>query len=288
MEELFPAEALGATASQSVDALIEQIKGHEHACAHPWQAQQGGMVALREGMRSLGRAALDFALPARCAGCGTITDLPHQFCPQCWQQVEWLGKGGCEQCGLPLEATDIDSCGRCLARPPIVARSRAAVAYGDIARSLVMRLKYSRKVALADTMARYMRPLIDAEPGTILVPVPLHWSRMWWRGFNQSGLVAGHLSRLSGLAHRPRMLRRVRKTRALKNMNARQRAMEVKSAFAVDPDGDVKGRRFVLVDDVLTTGSTSDACAKALLRAGAERVDLICFARVVRPSLLER
>ena len=239
-------------------------------------------------MQWLGRTALDFALPARCAGCGTITDLPHQFCATCWQQVEWLGQSGCEQCGLPLEATDVEHCARCLARPPIIARSRAAIAYGDIARSLVLRLKYSRKVALAATMARYMRPLVNVSPQTILVPVPLHWSRLWWRGFNQSGLLAANLAQLSGLEHRPMQLRRMRRTRALKNMSPRQRLLEVKSAFAVDAAADARGRSFLLVDDVLTTGSTSDACAKALLRAGAERVELICFARVVRPSLLER
>jgi len=246
------------------------------------------MVALGQGIQWLGRAALDFALPARCAGCGTITDLPHQFCATCWQQVEWLGQGGCEQCGLPLEATDIDSCARCLAKPPIIARSRAAIAYGDIARSLALRLKYSRKVALASTMARYMRPLINASPDTILVPVPLHWTRLWWRGFNQSGLLAANLARLCGMEHRPALLRRVRRTKALKNMSPRQRSLEVRSAFAIDDTAEVKGRSFLLVDDVLTTGSTSDACARTLLRAGAERVELICFARVVRPSLLER
>ena len=246
------------------------------------------MVAIAQGMKWLGRAALDFALPARCAGCGAITDLPHQFCAACWQQVEWLGQGGCEQCGLPLEATESEHCGRCLAQPPLIARSRAAVAYGDIARSLVLRLKYSRKVALAATMARYMRPLIDASSDTILVPVPLHRSRLWWRGFNQSGLIAANLSSISGMVHRPALLTRVRRTKALKNMNARQRAIEVKSAFAIDPKADVKGCHILLVDDVLTTGSTSEACARTLLRAGAAQVDLICFARVVRPSLLGR
>lgn len=246
------------------------------------------MIALGQGLQWLGRAALDFALPARCAGCGTITDLPHQFCATCWQQVEWLGRGGCQQCGLPLEATEIESCARCLARPPIIARSRAAIAYGDIPRLLVLRLKYSRKVALAATMARYMRPLVDADPDMILVPVPLHWSRLWWRGFNQSGLLAANLAQSCGMEHRPRLIRRVRRTRALKNMSPRQRSLEVKSAFAIDDSTDVKGRHFLLVDDVLTTGSTSNACAEALLGAGAGRVDLICFARVVRPSLIER
>jgi len=246
------------------------------------------MNALGQGMKWIGRAALDFALPARCAGCGTITDLPHQFCSICWQQVEWLGQGGCQQCGLPLEATESDSCARCLARAPIIARSRAAIAYGDIARLLVLRLKYSRKVALAATMARYMRPLVEVRPDTILVPVPLHWSRLWWRGFNQSGLLAANLGKICGMHHEPALIRRVRRTRALKNISPRQRSLEVKSAFAIDDPESVRGRTILLVDDVLTTGSTSDACAKALIRAGADRVELICFARVVRPSLLER
>lgn len=245
-------------------------------------------MAIAKSMKWLGQAALDFALPARCAGCGTITDAPHQFCMTCWQQVEWLGQGGCQQCGLPLEATEIEQCGRCLVQPPLIARSRAAVAYGDIARSLVLRLKYSRKVALAETMARYMRPLIDAPPDAILVPVPLHRSRLWWRGFNQSGLIAASLGKISGMEHRPALLTRIRRTKALKNMNARQRAAEVKSAFRIDPAVEFTGRHFLLVDEVLTTGSTSEACARTLLRAGAARVDLICFARVVRPSMLER
>lgn len=240
------------------------------------------------GMHWIGRSALDFALPARCAGCGAITDLPHQFCTSCWQKIEWLGQGGCNSCGLPLEATEIDACARCMAQPPIIARTRAAVAYGEIARSLVLRLKYSRKVALASTMARYMRPLVASDPEALVVGVPLHWSRLWWRGFNQSGLIAAKLAKLTGLEHRPEILARVRRTRPLKNMSPKQRANEVRSAFAVSDPALIEGRRVILVDDVLTSGSTSDACAKALLRAGAERVELICFARVVRPSLLER
>jgi len=245
------------------------------------------MNAVTQGIQWLGLNALDFALPARCAGCGTITDLPHQFCSVCWQKVDWLGQG-CDCCGMPLEATDVEHCGRCLAETPIIARTRAAMAYGEIARSLVLRLKYSRKVALAATMARYMRPMVEDAPDAVLVPVPLHWTRIWWRGFNQSGLMAAKLAKLTGLSHDPTILERVKRTRSLKNMSPKQRSDEVRAAFKVSDKAAVKGRRFLLVDDVLTSGSTSDACAKALLRAGAERVDLICFARVVRPALLGR
>jgi hypothetical protein len=124
-----------------------------------------------------------FALPPRCAGCGTIVGDVHSFCPTCWQQVEFLGESGCSTCGLPLRVTEQTSCGVCLAKPPRIARTRAAVAYDELSRSLAIRLKYGRKVAIARTMARYMAPLVIGEGDRLLVPVPLHRTRLWSRGF---------------------------------------------------------------------------------------------------------
>ncbi|MEO7865674.1 MAG: double zinc ribbon domain-containing protein, partial [Sphingomicrobium sp.] len=154
-------------------------------------------------LRSIARSLLDFMLPPRCAGCGTIVDQLHSFCPDCWTNVEFLGNSGCVTCGIPLEATDAEHCGACLAQPPLVARTRAAVDYDDLSRSLAIRLKYGRKVALARTMGRFMAPLIDVEGlgesdgdgGALLIPVPLHRTRLWQRGFNQAALIAGDLSR---------------------------------------------------------------------------------------------
>jgi ComF family protein len=237
-------------------------------------------------LRRAGQAVIDFALPARCPGCGTIVDTLDAFCVDCWQQVEWLGQG-CASCGLPLEATDIETCARCMAQPPRIARIRAAVAYGDIARGIVLKLKYSRKVALSRTMARYMAPMLEAGADAILVPVPLHRGRLWQRGFNQSSLVARQLAKATGREARNDLLRRSRRTRPLKGMGASQRRREVARAFAVTHPEKVAGREIVLVDDVLTTGSTAEACARTLLRAGAARVQLLCFARVIRPWSLE-
>lgn len=231
-------------------------------------------------------AVLDFALPARCPGCGTIVETLDGFCVDCWQQVEWLGQG-CASCGLPLEATDIETCGRCMTKPPRIARTRAAMAYGDIARGIVLKLKYSRKVALSRTMARYMAPMLDAADDALLVPVPLHRARLWQRGFNQSTLVARQLAKTTGREARNDLLRRQRRTRPLKGMGASQRRREVARAFAVARPEAVAGREIVLVDDVLTTGSTAEACARTLLQAGAARVQLLCFARVIRPWSLE-
>jgi ComF family protein len=229
---------------------------------------------------------LDFALPPRCAGCGTIVTDLHSFCPECWTKVEFLGESGCVTCGIPLESTDAEECGACIARPPRIGRTRAAVAYDELSRSIALRLKYGRKVALARTMARYMAPLVrpDAEP--ILVPVPLHRSRLWQRGFNQSALVAREISRVTGLRADPYLLKRVKRTPALKGMSLRQRRKLVAGAFKVNAAADLQGRIIVLVDDVLTTGSTANACARALQGAGVGRVELVNWARVIKPMQL--
>jgi ComF family protein len=247
---------------------------------------KGVMQALARPIGDAGKWLVSLALPPRCPGCGTITAELHNFCADCWRQIEWLGDAGCQTCGQPLEATDVETCAACLAKPPVIARTRAAVAYGEATRTLPLRLKYSRKVALAKTMARYMRPLLDVAGEPVLVPVPLHRSRLWARGFNQSALLAAELGRRCGLDHDPFVLERRKRTSALKGMSPLQRRREVAGAFGVASSEAVKGRKVILVDDVLTTGSTANGCVKALRRAGASRVDLICWARVVRPTQL--
>lgn len=239
-------------------------------------------------VRTCVRWVLDFALPPRCAGCGTIVADVHSFCPDCWKQVQFLGDGGCQTCGIPLAATEADMCGVCLAKPPRIARTRAAVAYDDLSRGLAIRLKYGRKVAIAKTMARYMQPLVQADGDRLIVPVPLHRSRLWGRGFNQSALVASELSRRLGIPTDALALQRTRRTPALKGMTFRQRRKTVAGAFRVRNKSAVAGRIVIIIDDVITTGSTADACARALKRAGAARVELVSWARVVKPSQLMR
>ena len=203
--------------------------------------------------------------------------------------MEWLGNAGCDRCGLPLAGTEIELCGRCLADPPKLDRMRAAVAYDELPRTIALKLKYGRKVALARVMARYMAPLRgDWGDEAMLTPVPLHRWRLWGRGFNQSALVARELGRLWGLPTESGLLRRTRRTRPLKGLNHNQRRKAVAGAFNAIPGEIMKGRTVILVDDVLTSGSTAEACARALRRAGAGRIELICWARVVRPAQLMR
>ena len=239
-------------------------------------------------LRTCTRQVLDFALPPRCSACGVIVGEVHSFCADCWMSVEFLGSGGCSTCGLPLQATDAETCAVCLAQPPRIARTRSAVAYDEISRGLAIRLKYGRKVAIAKTMARFMAPLVADGEERVLVAVPLHRSRLWWRGFNQSALVAAELSKRLSIPAEPLLLTRTRRTPPLKGMSALQRRKAVAGAFRVRDPAAVAGRTIILVDDVLTTGSTAEACARALKRAGAARIELVSWARVVKPSLLMR
>lgn len=240
------------------------------------------MAGVGTAVASIARIALDFALPPRCGGCGQIVGQVDSFCNACWPKLEFLGPGGCSTCGLPLSSTEAETCAACLANPPRIDRTRAAVAYGDISRSIALRLKYGRKVALARTMARYMAPLIEGQEDAILIPVPLHRRRLWWRGFNQAALVARELSRRVRIPSDNNGLKRVKSTPPLKGLGVRQRRRTVAGAFRAT--GKVDGRTVILIDDVLTTGSTADACARVLKRAGARRVELVSWARVVRPA----
>lgn len=249
----------------------------------------GGMVRLRALVVKGVATVVDFALPPRCGGCGEIIDEIDGFCSACWLTLDWIGQGGCERCGVPLEATEASECGRCLAAPLPIERMRAAVAYGPLSRVIALKLKYGRKVALARTMARFMAPLRgDEEAAVIVVPVPLHRRRLWWRGFNQSALVAVRLGQAWGMPVDQYLIRRVRPTPPLKGMNEAERRATVKGAFAMVGERRLDGETVILIDDVMTSGSTAMACATALREAGAGRVELISWARVVRPGRVLR
>jgi len=238
-------------------------------------------------MRRLRQAltmTVDLALPPRCPGCGAVTRDDHRFCAGCWGGLRFIGPPWCATCHAPF---DYDRgagsvCGDCLAHPPRHAGVRAAVAYGAVARRVVLKLKYGGRMALAETVARPMARLL---PGgaDLLVPVPLHRRRLWGRGFNQAALIAQALGRKSGVPVDVFALARQRATPVLRGLGARQRASALKGAFAV-PEAKrtmLRGKHIVLVDDVHTSGATTDAATATLLRVGAARVTIVCWARVL-------
>ena len=239
------------------------------------------------GLRRILSAVVAIALPSRCPGCGVVVQADHSFCLDCWRSLDFLGRPACAVCAVPLAlAFDSDSrCGACLADPPPYDRVRAAVAYGAIARALALKLKYGRRPGIAVTMARHIRRAAGgALAGALVVPVPLHRRRLWARGYNQAALIARALIReqaAEGGELAVDLLRRRRNTPMLRGLGRSARARAVQGAFAVRAADRVRGREVVLIDDVFTTGATARACAQALKRAGATRVTVLCWARVV-------
>lgn len=249
-------------------------------------AGEAGWRASRAVLRGVA-SAIAWALPPRCPGCGTIVSADHSFCLPCWQALDFLGGPACAQCAepLPLALHPDVRCGACLADPPPFAVVRAAVAYGEIARALALRLKHGGRPGLAETMARPMRRIGQALlADALVVPVPLHRWRLWRRGYNQAAVIARAVARGGMGELAVDLLARPRATPLLRGLGRRDRARAVDGAFAVAPSwrARLRGRRVVLIDDVFTTGATARACARALRRAGAGEIAVLCWARVTK------
>lgn len=241
-------------------------------------------MALTSLIKSTVRPIIDYALPPRCPGCGLIVEADDAFCLQCWSGMRFLGDPCCARCGVPFEHDmgEGAECGSCLADPPPFDSARAVLAYGDVARSVALRLKYGRRIGLARLIGRHMArhvPVSDRPP--LIVPVPLHRSRLWWRGFNQAALIADHLGRLTGLPVEKHVLLRTRRTRPLRSMSPCKREEVVRGAFGLAEAHGLRGRSVILIDDVHTSGATAAACARTLRRGGATQVHLLCWARVL-------
>jgi ComF family protein len=237
------------------------------------------------------KSILDFALPPRCPGCGAVTPDQDRFCSSCWQSMHFLTEPACATCDLPLPfASDAEAqCAACIAKAPRHSGIKAAVAYGEISREIALKLKHGGRIGLAQLIAGMLvRHLHSIPENALLAPVPLHWTRLWQRRYNQSALIARQLSRTSGIEHCPDLLSRTRRTKALGGLSARERAAMVKNAFNLNPRWQerIKGRAIALVDDVYTSGATTDACVATLRKAGAASVTIFCWARVL-PAALE-
>jgi ComF family protein len=236
--------------------------------------------------RALFSRALDVALPTLCPACREPVG-GNGLCAPCWSKLSMIAPPYCERLGIPFAydpGPGVLSM-QAIADPPAYHRARAAVRFDDVARALVHSLKYGDRLDLAPTMARWMaRAGHELLAGAdALIPVPLHWRRLWARRFNQSALLAKTISRESGVAVNDTALKRTKATAQQVGLSQSERALNVQGAFGVPPErkAEIAGRYVVLIDDVLTSGATSDACARALLRAGAKSVDVLVFARVV-------
>lgn len=260
--------------------------------------------------------AIDTILPSRCPSCGEIIKVdPDQsvggqggFCPSCWSDLKFITPPWCISCAIPFEfADDIDGpidpqhdhrkCGACLEKPPLHDGIRAALIYDEIPRKVILKLKYGGRIAIANLIAGHMRRFIADDIAAMgddiwITPVPLHWTRLWKRTYNQSALICDGLIEqwaatadpLQRLDHIVDLIKRIKRTPPLKGGNAKQRHKLLKNAFAINRKykDSIKGRSIILVDDVYTSGATTNACARALKAAGADKVIIYCWTRVIK------
>ena len=244
---------------------------------------------MQSACRRTGRQALDFLFPPVCIACPAWVSEPGNLCAKCWGNISFLDGPMCAACGLPFEVdpgTEI-LCAPCHAEPPQFDKARAIMRYDEHSRVPILALKHGDRLDLVPGYARWLtrtgKDLMAA--ADLIVPVPLHPFRLWRRKYNQAAELARTLSRDSGKPVDPLVLVRKRPTPSQGGMpSAKARRQNMRGAFAVagDRKGLVKGRAILLVDDVLTTGATVNACARALKKAGAAKVFVLALARVVR------
>ncbi|WP_246202786.1 ComF family protein [Sphingomonas lacunae] len=241
------------------------------------------------GLMTAAKGVVDAVLPPRCAACRVVTGGDGGFCADCWAKLDFLVGPACSRCDVPFDIAQGEGamCGQCIADPPPYSRVHAPLVYGEVARSIVMRLKYGRRTGFARLMARMIAGAVQrverAGDPPLIVPVPLHRWRLWNRGFNQSAEVGRHLAHLTGWPMEVDALMRHRRTPPLRGLGRTARLRTVAGAFSARPEKRnlLAGRRVLLIDDVFTTGATAASCAKALIRAGAAAVEVAAFARVV-------
>lgn len=226
---------------------------------------------------------IDAVFPLRCPLCGAVLAGHDGLCGACWGRLSFPGHPACDLCAMPLFQPGQMRCDACEAEPPRHGGITAATCYDAGSRQLVLRFKHGRQIALAAMMARLIstrlpRPRSGDE---VIVPVPLHRWRLWRRGYNQSALLARELALLTGGRLMVDALVRQRRTPSLGGLSRAERAQALQGAIRSHPGRDLRGLAVLLVDDVLTSGATSDACIEALLAAGARSVEIACFARVM-------
>jgi ComF family protein len=254
-------------------------------------ATSGFAARTRSGVRTLLAACADLIVPPCCLVCRTALGAHHLLCAPCWREVHFIRPPLCDVLGMPLP---FDTGGRMVsaaaaAHPPAYDRARAVAHYSGAMRTLIHQFKYADRHDARALFGRWLaeagRDLIDGI--NVVVPVPLSRWRLLSRRFNQAAILAQELSRPTGLAVGLHLLQRARFTKPQVGLTRDQRRRNLGGAFRVprSRQASLEGRNVLLIDDVITTGATVEACARTLKRAGAARVDVLALALVTNEAL---
>ncbi len=242
------------------------------------------MQALLNSLKGMPSLLLDALMLPQCLICNAVVEAPGNLFAACFSEVNFVTPPICQSCGVPLDATISDDllCGECVREHPVFTRARAVFLYESKSRSLVLKLKHGDRTDAAAHLAKWLKRSGTAllETCDVIVPVPLHKWRMFMRTYNQSALLANALGKLAGVSVEANALVRKKATQSQGGLGRAAQRQNVAKAFDVRAPGRFDGKRVLLIDDVLTTGATANACASTLLRAGAANVDLLVLARV--------
>lgn len=239
-----------------------------------------------EKLRKAIERVSDVLVPSTCLTCDRFVDVQGGCCPQCWNKLRFITKPLCPVMGSPftIDMGEGFLSAEAISNPPPFEKLRAVLVYDELARKLVSSIKYSDRTDLLRWVANWMHVsgqevIVDAD---IIMPVPLHSSRLRSRRFNQAGELAHRLAELNQKEFMPEILVRKKPTRQQVGLSERERARNVSGAFIVPQEMKInlKGKRVLLVDDVYTTGATSKAATRALKRGGASQINVLVFAKV--------
>ena len=248
-------------------------------------------MAIEGPVHRLLNAVVSLLYPQRCPGCQVFVQADQQFCQACVQFVRPITSPLCLRCGIPFP-THIGpnhECGGCLKTPPLFRRARAWAhyQYGEAplqpVSEAIQQFKYHRNLSVGKLLAQLAAthfPFVE-ERYDVILPVPLHLDRLRWRGFNQSLLLSRSIGRIHQIRVDPFLLERSRPTVPQTQLKESERRENVKGAFTVAAPERIQERQVLLIDDVYTSGATVAECTKALVRAGAQAVDVFTLARAV-------
>ena len=234
---------------------------------------------------------LDFILPPQCINCHTPVFQQGGLCAGCWEKIAFISKPFCLFCGFPfnIQIENENICGPCARKTPLFTRARAAIYYNEASKPMILRFKHSDALHIAPLFAEWLYQAGDElfQQAEYLAPIPLHWSRLVYRGYNQAALLSRKLSKKAKIPHLPDLLERTHRTPPQGDLTAKEREKNVSNVFKLNKKYNqlIRDKHILLIDDVFTSGATVRACTKILKKSGAKQVDILTLARVIKPEI---